>query len=804
MRLVLPLEKLQEVHSNPAFIMTSRRDESRSLVSRQTNGGLQQQGSIDWVRLAGSSVNFTIDSLARMSRAGIEALTVCAAEAVFARLKLGPAGEIRVHEAVHKLKAFSSFSNALWFGFGVKHVIRKLAESSEGLNCIAMCAALSEEYSSVDSAKILRETFIHCNGPMELTPSLRQWINLVEACEGLFAPTDFGVTIHNLTNLCLPDGVSNLRICSDHKAIAKALEGIVLVSNRSIESIQLVGGPDCGWIAAVSHWLLGLLVEMRNSSGEVLFRSPVTESRTKSDPQVVVIYDDPSKVELQIMKRSFLIPSGQLLLHGDLKQELIQGEILSYGRVPWSSALTDTFGKRIQKLISGGLATNSGIALGSAARIFTCMVTDDPAIPENLYEMYRRRWVYVNSSSHGRGFINTIRQQLPEIARSQAVMDAMEEASSTSTYLEAIGIYEQTMDLITAACNCNGCRTYSPEEDVELDQNQPFCQPVLVEVITELVQMLSNISMAVPVLATRAGLEMLYWARFTNERRKEKWSHVNKGLLNYRDRRPIISAKDLFSGRSRKSFLGPHAAIASGGLCFYIDTLVNISANSEQCYLVHITPGRIEWGNSIHERITDLPREHTNTNELCHNAYKAISESTVSSSSCSALKDSASSDLTCNLLIEEDSVSLYKNIQTAYHISTAKGRFMIGPCMIATDIANALSSKDCKGHECAKMPQFNVSLLQGEGLMVNRGNLTTPTLPIIRILPKHIAAQWVAVSQNFLITTQDQTVFQLGKQVVNFLQGNRCWYCLMTEALQGSRRWSDRRSVCIVTSSDES
>ena len=522
-------------------------------MSRGADRELQQQGSIDWVRLAGSSVNFTIDSLARMSKAGIEALTVCAAEAVFARLRLGPTGEIRVHQAVTKLKAFSSFSNALWFGYGVKHDIRKLAESSEGLNCIAMCAALSEEYSSVDSAKILRELFIHCNGPTELTPSLRQWINLIEACEEVLAPTDFGVAVHNLTRLCLPDGVSDLRACSDHKAIAKALEGIIMVPNRSIESIQLIRGADCGWIAAISHWLLELWVEIRDSSGEVLFPSSSTETRRTGDPQVVVIYHDPSRVELQIMKRSFLTPSGQLLLHDDLIQQNIQGEFLSYGRVPWTSVLTDTFGKRVQTLMSGGLAANCGAALGSAARIFTCMTADDPAIPDSSYKSYRGKWAYIHSSSHGRGFINIIRQQLPEIAGSQTVMDAMEEAILASTYLHATGIYKQAISLITAACNCHECGTLSQGENTGSDQNRPFCQPVLVEVITELVQVLSTISMAVPILPTRAGLEMMYWERSATERRRNNWSHVHKGLLSHRDRQPMISAKGLFSGRARSS-----------------------------------------------------------------------------------------------------------------------------------------------------------------------------------------------------------------------------------------------------------
>ena len=197
-----------------------------------------------------------------------------------------------------------------------------------------------------------------------------------------------------------------------------------------------------------------------------------------------------------------------------------------------------------------------------------------------------------------------------------------------------------------------------------------------------------------------------------------------------------------------------------------------------------------------------MPRE--STKDICHNGYEAISGSTISSSFCSALKDSSSLDLACDLLVEEDGISLYKNIYAAYRLSTASGRFRIGPCVIASDIAAALSSQDCKGRECARMPAFDVLPMQGEGLLVDRANLATPTLPIIRILPNNVAAQWVAVSQDNLITLPDQNSVRLGKRIGNLLQGNRCLYCLMMEALRGPRRSSDRRGVCIVTSCGES
>ena len=241
--------------------MNSGPTDRLALAQRDGGTGLQQQGSIEWTRLTSSVVNFSVEFLARMSNGGIEGLTIFAAETVLAKLKLGPSGEKKTLEAISKLKAFSSFHSALWFGFGVKHVIRQLAESSEGLNCIAVCSALLEFCSTEDSARILRVLLESYDAPKRLTPSLGQWKSLVEVYGGAFATTDFGNLIHSLVSIDLPDGRSDLRYRSEPAAIADALNKVIAVSNGSLERVQFLGGADCGWLAAFSIWLLDLPVE---------------------------------------------------------------------------------------------------------------------------------------------------------------------------------------------------------------------------------------------------------------------------------------------------------------------------------------------------------------------------------------------------------------------------------------------------------------------------------------------------------------------------------------------------------------
>ncbi|KAF4469671.1 hypothetical protein FALBO_3432 [Fusarium albosuccineum] len=168
---------------------------SQDLQSSSVSG-FQQQGTVDWIAVANGTVGFSVGFITTF------------------QIGLGKLGEIRLQQAMKKIDAFPSVSNVLWFGFGVKHIIRSMQESAEGLACLGLCARLTEEFSTMLAAKIMRELFLLYNPPAEITPALRQWTSLVEASEGLFAPTEFGLVLHGLTKICLRDGLLNLRGCA--------------------------------------------------------------------------------------------------------------------------------------------------------------------------------------------------------------------------------------------------------------------------------------------------------------------------------------------------------------------------------------------------------------------------------------------------------------------------------------------------------------------------------------------------------------------------------------------------------------
>lgn len=116
-----------------------------------------QQGTVDWVALGQTQFSASIAILGRLSSAGIEPLTVAVRQAMCCKIPLGAHGEKVLSEAMASLKACSSFGDVIWFGVGVRHILRVLVQTAQGAFFVALCAALSESHSLSTSALVLYE-----------------------------------------------------------------------------------------------------------------------------------------------------------------------------------------------------------------------------------------------------------------------------------------------------------------------------------------------------------------------------------------------------------------------------------------------------------------------------------------------------------------------------------------------------------------------------------------------------------------------------------------------------------------------
>ena len=117
--------------------------------------GIVQQRTVGWASLSRPSFTFSIEVMSRFAKAGVEMITCAMGQALCSRFNVPAEGRKRVADAISKLKAYSSYGQVLWFGFGVKHVVRSLGETEQGVACEALCACLSVSYSTEVGAQIL-------------------------------------------------------------------------------------------------------------------------------------------------------------------------------------------------------------------------------------------------------------------------------------------------------------------------------------------------------------------------------------------------------------------------------------------------------------------------------------------------------------------------------------------------------------------------------------------------------------------------------------------------------------------------
>lgn len=743
--------------------------------------GFQQQGTVDWTRVMSGSVTFSVDVLSRLSKAGVEAFTVYAARAIFSNVKLGPTGELRLHRALDKLTAFPSFGKALWFGFGVKHIIWNMQESAEGLKCLGICACLTEGFSTIVAAKVIRELFLLYDPPSELTPALRQWIALVESSGGLLASSEFGLVLHGLTKLFLRDSMSNLQGSGSPKDIALVLKQVFEVSAGRLDRLFLSGGTDCAWVAAVAHWLLDLRVEVQDQDGTIIYRPDGTRSQSSPDAQVIVTYHQgQSREALQVDRKHYVIQSGTLLFSHAQYQDL-----MSYGRVPWASCLVDAFGSPM-RLLLGAQARITGACLGSTARIFHAILRDGEGHMEfSLMSNPRRCHPPISESSYGRGFYLLARRLLPELSES-IVLDRAMEAAMNKAYVDATQQFCQCLTSLRQLCSCRACRLNEDDEG----NDTTFCLLKLILTVCTLVRAMSAIFMEqeLEIQPTRSGLEGLYHRQNIIASQSDLVDH---GLMkSWPAEGSLMLAQMLFAGRQHDRDIGivDPVATSHSGLCFCLNTLTDITSDPQRACVVRVVPGRIQWNNSLYDIMSDQILKQEDTSE--RTGYDAVSMKVVTKYD--DLDYASTPGLNAELIIEEN-IWATTSISATYRLSAAAfpGRyFSVGASHIWHELNGAFTAATCEGKVCESLNGFQTTLVQGDGLLT----LTdSPDLlpPIIRVLPAQDLSIWVALSQLMVPKPDDANGDMMALH--HRLQGKQCVRC----CILNTDKEAQRKMCCI-------
>lgn len=682
-----------------------------------------QQGSVDWVQLASTSLTFPVPVLARLAAADINPLTTTVIRKISSNFLMSKNGHARLTEALKSLRSFSSIGNAIWFGFGIKHVIRSLAETSEGLSSIALCGCLSELHPTKACASIIMELVKVYGAPEIFSPSPEQWVKLVAACSGVLRHTDFSSVAGHFMSYHRRDWT--IGTMEQYEDVAKALNAVGLVSSGSLNSITLAGGRSCGWIAAFGYRFLGLDVEIQNTEGEVVYRSTDHEEHT----QIRVIYDGSQLDGLQVTHTTYFIKSiGHLFTtHRDKYDTVLSGT------VPWKECLRSVFGGSTSQLLSTEANLRELVQL--SGRVFDGLAKAEPS---NIFTAKQRQsWFAYQPGQRGRGFVLSATDWFPELVSLEEQPDF--QATSFLTLDAAAAKYNHQLQHIATLCHGGDLASRS------------HCVAILAETIIFLIWNLSGTESPIELNPYRFGLQFIYEyvaVRGDFDRMFDHGFHHGslqgksvgtiEHLVTLLDMASVYhTAQFLFTTDLYPQTTTAFSATSIGGLCFYLGVLKGTSDASETdrpnldrpdaATLLHVVPGRIEnRAGRAYSHILDktgrstagiFALEATNHSFMLpaeySRSYGSNPPTSLAAFDGDLAADTGSTDLTTGLIVQESPQGLLAD----FCFSSALGKCYVGPYMLFREIAFGSGLVYCSHHNCAhpKPPFDDILVVDGEG-----------------------------------------------------------------------------------------
>ena len=582
--------------------------------------------------LAKSSVTFSVDILNRISKANVDAITITVAQAMFSQFNFEANAQKRLHESLSTLKAFSSASTALWFGIGMKHIVRSLADTEQGACCVAMCACLSTSYDSFTGGNVLKELCNTSLAPSELSPALSQWAALFDVCAGAVAVSQFPRKVEGFTRILVAPEMRKVAFlpgAGPPHRIAAALLDLAKVSKGALQQVVLSGSIDCAWLAAVAEWLLSLHVEILDASGTCLYRSGY-KAHMAPHPQVIILVgsnreSDGSLATALTHSRTHLIPHGR-----DLFAVPSRGDSIPFfkGRSTWSSILHDTFGDMFDRLLQPQI-------IGSFAR-YLC--NDLMHYPDLAYITVDQA---AGSSSEGasqrkEALIKYAVDRLPELRDLHQASD---------------GVSDHMIIVENLGCDCAMC---SKGHLVPYSRDG-FCLLQIVRTIFVFLYTLSWLAIDESVAPSSSGLVWLYM-RGINQPWPRGYADDNPYRM-WTFRRGVNSILKLFTGHhsSAQPTSRRVSAVCGNGVCVYVPSLADPNSSLLEQLQFRVVPGHIEYQNRLCKSINDLIyQESSEGTQRTHGlSYHGIDRRTQQSKDLLKFVEIHGSAPTFQLLIQE-------------------------------------------------------------------------------------------------------------------------------------------------------
>ncbi|KAL8808082.1 MAG: hypothetical protein Q9182_000360 [Xanthomendoza sp. 2 TL-2023] len=559
-----------------------------------------QRVRIDWKKLGRIEWSSSLNTLEHLALAGVQPLTLEAGLAIASVFELDRVGEERINSAMNNLRPFEDSEKRLYFGINARHFIRIIAESQScimgepqpGVNCIALCSALSEVHDEYVAARILGE--------------------LCKACSGVLSRTEFSHMVGKM--LPHPLKIRNTDIARAED-IAKALQGLFRVSQGDPARIKVMGGENCAFIAGFAHWILNLGIYVEDEAGRLIYQDAARE-----EIQVVVTYcQQASLSHVQISRTTYILRDEDKTV---IPHESPTAANLTF-RTPWDKCLTRVFGTHFTALTEAPPII-LGRYLGSVARICQALALGE----SDVGQFSRATYINFLEPNYGKGYINAVVSIFPELRRIDGLFEKMQLGLNVP-FKEAVRVIERTVLDLEQLCQCNLCTHGSTLRT---------CKVALAFSIREMVSTLSCVKRDDEILPAVRGISLVH------DRQRTNWKFVSTP-----QGRPLIATAldlgmegvvgedadrikefdllshpmELFGGYSdhRQVLVDhPHSlpryrtAAVVHGLCYFLDCLQSTSSHPGKARTVHIVPGRIHLGYKPFNQVFD-PRDSPSITE---------------------------------------------------------------------------------------------------------------------------------------------------------------------------------------------
>ena len=681
-----------------------------------------QQGSVDWVSLGQTQFSASIAVLGRLSAAGVEPLTVAVGQAICSSIPLGMHGEKVLAEAMSRLQACSSFGDVIWFGVGVRHILRSLVQTSQGASLVALCAGLSEGHNMSTSALVLYEMAKLFGSPQDISPSFKQWEALVKVCSSIFSQSTLGLRIHQLLKLGGYVGAYAAERAGHPHDMAEVLLAVGRVATGSLKEISIRGGSGCSWVAAFADQILGLKVAVRSDDGTMLW---MNYDGSMDQGQISLQFCDKEPTEaISCVGRIFYVRHGDEFIRqfflGQGTWQLSPSMPFQGGRVQWESMFSETFGGDFEDLINLSVEHSDPLSdsptLAAPADSFVRLFLAGAAFfVFHTSEACRYRDIteFVHSSISSIPELRPCKHKLLDLA--------IQVKFSEMSFDELTIAYNHSRSTLADTCSAIDQRS----------NPRTFCPARITETIIMMSYHLGRLALEGSLLPKRSGILEIY-----NNSIPENPFDINH-LARHECSRPrtllesdvsfmslsfqLTRYVSIFSGENVQLPLeDPTSAISDGKVYCFIETLQGLSDSFEKASIIHVGAGSIQSGNRLYKRVYDYNRPSAARSLV----YQAQNVQLVEKGLCPLAEDFTSPDLSIKATVEE-SICL----SFWYHISSKLGAILISPgSFVQEQLRRAVAFKtrssletipSGRGEETVVYDQY-YSVIYGEGLPPKR------------------------------------------------------------------------------------